>query len=128
MNVSDERTVSLWATVKAAPDAVSLMENDQADVIVIGAGIAGLSVAYEFAVCGQKVAVIDRGEIGSGMTARTTAHLSSICDDYFSQLIELRGRELARQFYQSQSASIDRIEAIQESEGIACDFKRVDGF
>lgn len=60
MNVSDERTVSLWATVKAAPDAVPLMENDQADVIVIGAGIAGLSVAYEFAVCGQKVAVIDR--------------------------------------------------------------------
>ena len=34
MNVSDERTVSLWATVKAAPDAVPLMENDQADVIV----------------------------------------------------------------------------------------------
>ncbi len=128
MNVSDERTVSLWATVKAAPDAVPLMENDQADVIVIGAGIAGLSVAYEFAMCGQKVAVIDRGEIGSGMTARTTAHLSSICDDYFSQLIELRGREVARQFYQSQSAAIDRIEAIQESEGIACDFRRVDGF
>lgn len=128
MNVSDERTASLWASVKVAPDAVPLMQNDQADVIVVGSGIAGLSVAYELTLAGQKVAVIDRGKIGSGMTARTTAHLSSICDDYFSGLTELRGRELARRFYESQSAAIDRIEAIQRTEGIACDFRRLDGF
>ncbi|OWK23255.1 hypothetical protein AJ87_35575 [Rhizobium yanglingense] len=62
------------------------------------------------------------------MTARTTAHLTSVCDDYFSELIGLRGRELARLFHESQSAAIDRIEAIQETEAIACDFRRVDGF
>ncbi|MBY3584340.1 FAD-dependent oxidoreductase [Rhizobium bangladeshense] len=128
MNVSDERTASLWAPLRVMPDATPLTRNDEADAVVIGSGIAGLSVAYEFALAGQKVVVIDRGQIGSGMTARTTAHLSSICDDYFSKLIDLRGRELARQFYESQSAAIDRIETIQGSEGIACDFRRVDGF
>ncbi|RWX19776.1 FAD-dependent oxidoreductase [Rhizobium hidalgonense] len=128
MNVSDERTVSLWAALRVMPDATPLTRNDEADAVVIGSGIAGLSVAYELALAGQKVDVIDRGQIGSGMTARTTAHLSSICDDYFSKLIDLRGRDGARQFYESQSAAIDRIEAIQRTEGIACDFRRVDGF
>jgi glycine/D-amino acid oxidase-like deaminating enzyme/nitrite reductase/ring-hydroxylating ferredoxin subunit len=128
MNVGDERTVSVWSATEVAPDAVPLGQNEQVDAVVIGSGIAGLSVAYELATAGQKVAVLDRGRIGSGMTARTTAHVSSICDDYFSELIKLRGEDLARIFYQSQSAAIDRIQSIQEAEGIACDFRRLDGF
>lgn len=98
MNVSDERTVALWAATEVAPDAVPLGQSEQVDVVVVGSGIAGLSVAYELAAAGQKVAVVDRGRIGSGMTARTTAHLSSVCDDYFSELIKLRGEDLARIF------------------------------
>ncbi|WOS66135.1 FAD-dependent oxidoreductase [Sinorhizobium fredii] len=128
MNVGDERTVSLWASVNVAPDAVPLTRDEQVDVVVVGSGIAGLSVAYELALAGQRVAVIDRGSIGSGMTARTTAHLTSICDDYFSELIALRGRQLARLFYESQSAAIDRVQAVQETEAIACDFRRLHGF
>ncbi|MER8575087.1 hypothetical protein NKH19_26025 [Mesorhizobium sp. M1338] len=60
--------------------------------------------------------------------ARTTAHLSSVCDDYFSELIKLRSEELARLDYQSQSTAIERIESIREAESIACDFRRLDGF
>ena len=40
------------------------------DVVVIGAGIAGLSTAYELSRFGRAVIVIDRGRIGGGMTAR----------------------------------------------------------
>src|ERR1041384_6931927 len=43
-------------------------------------------------------------------------------------MIERRGEKLAKDFYISQAASITRIETIQSSEGIACDFRRVDGF
>jgi glycine/D-amino acid oxidase-like deaminating enzyme/nitrite reductase/ring-hydroxylating ferredoxin subunit len=128
MNVGNERTVSLWASVKVAPDAVPLSRDEHVDVVVVGSGIAGLSVAYEFALAGKRVAVVDRGKIGSGMTARTTAHLTSICDDFFSELIKRRGREMARAFYESQSAAIDRIEAIQQAENIDCAFRRLEGF
>ncbi len=83
MNAHDERTVSLWAAIKVAPDAAPLRQDDHVDVVVAGSGIAGLSVAYELALAGLKVAVIDRGRIGGGMTARTTAHLTSICDAIF---------------------------------------------
>lgn len=127
MNVSDERTVSLWASTAVAPEAAPLTSNATVDVVIVGSGIAGLSTAYELTAAGATVAVLDRGAIGSGMTARTTAHLASICDDYFSELGKRRGEDLARLYYESQSKAIDRIEAIVEAENIACDFRRLDG-
>jgi glycine/D-amino acid oxidase-like deaminating enzyme/nitrite reductase/ring-hydroxylating ferredoxin subunit len=99
-----------------------------ADVVVIGSGIAGLSTAYELAGRGRKVIVVDRGKIGRGMTARTTAHLASALDDGYADLIAARGLETAQCVYQAQAAAIDRIEAIQAKENIECDFRRVDGY
>jgi glycine/D-amino acid oxidase-like deaminating enzyme/nitrite reductase/ring-hydroxylating ferredoxin subunit len=127
VNVSQERTVSLWMETKVAPHALSLRANEKADVVVIGAGIAGLSTAYELAAKGYDVVVLDRGAIGTGMTARTTAHLASDSDDSFESLIKARGLDAAKLFYQSHAAAIDRIEEIQRGEQIACDFRRVDG-
>ena len=127
MNVGDERTRSIWADTAVAPDAAPLGNDAEADTVVIGSGIAGLSTAYELAEQGHRVVVLDRGAIGTGMTARTTAHLTSISDDGFDTLINVRGEENARLFYQSHSASIDRIEAIQERLGISCDFRRLEG-
>src|SRR4051812_17756539 len=90
MNVLAEHSKSLWMSTKVA-DAPTLDRAEQADTVVVGSGIAGLSVAHELAARGQAVVVIARGEIGGGMTARTTAHLSSSIDDSYEALIELRG-------------------------------------
>lgn len=127
MNVEQERTRSLWMETEVAADAPKLKTDITADTVIIGSGIAGLSVAYELSARGQNVVVLDRGKIGSGMTARTTAHLSAVCDDGFDSLIERRGLDVAKQFYASQAASIDRVETVQRDEGIECDFRRVDG-
>jgi glycine/D-amino acid oxidase-like deaminating enzyme/nitrite reductase/ring-hydroxylating ferredoxin subunit len=128
MNVGDEKTQSLWMDTDVAPDARALSRDERADTVVIGSGIAGLSTAYELAQEGHSVVVLDRGKIGKGMTARTTAHLTSPSDDGFEALTKIRGEELARMFYESHSAAIDRIEAIQEKEKIECAFRRLDGF
>src|SRR4051812_27891722 len=76
MNVGDEKTQSLWMDTDVAPDAGRLTQDERADTIVIGSGIAGLSTAYELCQEGHSVVVLDRGKIGNGMTARTTAHLA----------------------------------------------------
>jgi glycine/D-amino acid oxidase-like deaminating enzyme/nitrite reductase/ring-hydroxylating ferredoxin subunit len=128
MNVGDEKTQSLWMDVDVAADAPRLTRDERADTVVIGSGIAGLSTAYELSQAGHNVVVLDRGKIGKGMTARTTAHLTSPSDDSFESLIRMRGLELARDFYQSHSDAIDRIEAIQEKEKIDCAFRRVAGY
>ncbi|HEX8444647.1 MAG TPA: FAD-dependent oxidoreductase [Allosphingosinicella sp.] len=128
MNVGDERSVSCWMDITPVIDAPPLTANAECDVVVIGSGIAGLSTAYELARFGRSVIVIDRGGIGNGMTARTTAHLATQLDDFYSELIKVRGEDEARIYHDSQVAAVNRIEAICRDEDIDADFQRLDGY
>jgi glycine/D-amino acid oxidase-like deaminating enzyme/nitrite reductase/ring-hydroxylating ferredoxin subunit len=128
MNVGDERSTSYWMHQSPVIDAPPLTSDAECDVVVIGSGIAGLSTAYELSRFGRSVIVIDRGGIGNGMTARTTAHLATELDDFYSELIRVRGEDEARVYHDSQVAAVNRIEAICRDEGIDADFTRVDGY
>jgi glycine/D-amino acid oxidase-like deaminating enzyme/nitrite reductase/ring-hydroxylating ferredoxin subunit len=127
MNAADERSRSLWMDTVVA-DAPALADDMQADTVVVGSGIAGLSTAYELACQGQKVVVLDRGRIAGGITSRTSAHLTSQSDDGFKTLTRARGLDGAKTFYESHQAAIDRIEAIAQEEAIECHFRRVNGY
>ncbi|HEX6242768.1 MAG TPA: FAD-dependent oxidoreductase [Polyangiales bacterium] len=98
------------------------------DVIVVGAGIAGLSVAYHLLRGGSSVLVIDKAAIGAGETGRSTAHLADALDDHFYLLEKAHGVDGAKLAAQSHRAAIESIAAITEREQIACEFERVDGY
>ncbi|MFZ1219925.1 MAG: FAD-dependent oxidoreductase [Chthoniobacterales bacterium] len=120
--------LSFWEATDAEPALHSLRENSSADVCIVGAGIAGLSIAYELSHAGLKVIVLDDGAIGRGMTARTTAHLVNALDDRYYDLEKYHGEDGAVMAAQSHSAAIDRVEKIVATEKIDCDFERVDGY
>ena len=128
MNVSGERTKSLWMSVDVDATAPRLKGELRCDTVIVGAGIAGLSTAYELVKAGLDVIVVDRGLVAGGMTSRTTAHLAPICDDAISALINARGEHTARLFQQSQEASVASIEANVAELAIDCNFRRLDGF
>ena len=128
MNVVDEHSKSPWMDHLPSVEAPPLTQDAECDVVVIGSGIAGLSTAYELTRFGRSVIVIDRGRIGGGMTCRTTAHLATELDDFYSELIRTRGEDEARLHYDSQVAAVNRIEAICRDEGIEADFRRLDGY
>ena len=128
MNANDEHTKSFWLAHCKSIDAPPLDENCLCDCVIVGAGIAGLSVAYELSQIGKRVIVLDRGDIPGGTTARTTAHLAPVCDDGMKPLSDLRGEQMARRFYESQAKAVDRIEAIVAKHDIECDFRRLDAF
>jgi glycine/D-amino acid oxidase-like deaminating enzyme/nitrite reductase/ring-hydroxylating ferredoxin subunit len=121
-------TISPWWATEETPSLSPLGANAQSDVCVVGAGIAGLSVAYMLAREGRSVVVLDDGPVGGGETGRTTAHLSNALDDRYYNLESLFGAEGARLAAESHTAAIDRIEAIVREEGIDCDFERLDGY
>src|SRR5687768_541060 len=101
MNSEYERSRSLWMEI--ATPSLPVLETDlQTEVLIIGAGIAGLTTAYELMRAGHEVAVVDAGRFGYGMTARTTAHLAFELDDFFHELIKQRDLDTARLWYQSQ--------------------------
>jgi glycine/D-amino acid oxidase-like deaminating enzyme/nitrite reductase/ring-hydroxylating ferredoxin subunit len=118
---------SVW-TETTPPELDVLNGAQTCQVCVIGAGIAGLTTAYLLTTMGRSVVVLEDGTVGGGETCRTTAHLSSALDDRYFQLAKIRGKAIAKLAAESHTAAISRIEAIVESEGIDCDFQRLDGF
>jgi glycine/D-amino acid oxidase-like deaminating enzyme/nitrite reductase/ring-hydroxylating ferredoxin subunit len=121
-------TRSLWHLETPPLEREPLAGDASCAVCVVGAGIAGLSVAYELARAGQAVVVVDDGAIGGGATLRTTAHLASGLDDRFHRIEQLHGERGAELAASSHAAAIDRIERICADERIACDFARVPGY
>ena len=121
-------TRSLWYDTAPVTRRAKLTEHVTADVCVVGAGIAGLSVAYGLARAGKRVVVVELGQVGSGESGRTTAHLANALDDRYATLEKARGETDARLAAESHTAAINRIEETVRLENIDCDFTRLDGY
>jgi glycine/D-amino acid oxidase-like deaminating enzyme/nitrite reductase/ring-hydroxylating ferredoxin subunit len=122
------KSTSLWLDTSDVLVTEPLAHDLSTTVCVVGAGIAGLTTAYLLSREGKSVVVIDAGHVGAGQTAVTTAHLSSVIDDTFKEMLRLHGPDGARLAYESHAGAIDRIQAICEEERIDCGFERVDGY
>jgi len=121
-------SVSLWQASADIPPRPRLDADAAVDVCIVGAGIAGLTTAYELARMGRSVLVLDERDVGAGQTGRTTGHLCDALDDRYYALARLHGADGARLAASTHAAAVDRIEAICRDEDIDCDFQRVDGF
>src|SRR5690348_3008518 len=128
MKSPDGQTVSTWKDVVEQPKSPAPPTDARADVCVVGAGIAGLSCAYQLAREGKSVIVLDDGPIGAGQTERTSAHLASAVDDRFEEVERVLGLEYSKAAYEGNAAGIDLIERICCEESIACDFQRVTAY
>ncbi|MEO5894429.1 MAG: FAD-dependent oxidoreductase [Vicinamibacterales bacterium] len=122
------KSTSVWLNTAHPDRQPALATNTEADVCVIGAGIAGVTTAYLLASEGRSVILLDDGTPGCGETGVTTAHLSNVIDDRYTEMIRLHAVEGARLACESHRAAIDMIESICTREGIAADFARVSGY
>jgi glycine/D-amino acid oxidase-like deaminating enzyme/nitrite reductase/ring-hydroxylating ferredoxin subunit len=118
----------VWDVEAPPQEFVALRESLRTEVCVVGAGIAGMSVAYLLGKAGKKVVVLEDGPVGGGQTGVTTAHLASAMDDRFYHLEEMHGRDGSRLAYESHQAAIERIARTVADESIDCDFRELDGY
>lgn len=117
-----------WTDSSERPMYPALESDLQTEVVIVGAGIAGLSIAYCLLKAGRQVIVLEDGFIGSGETGRTTAHLVNVLDDRYSEIEKTFGADTARLAAESHFAAIGFIENIIKTENIDCDFQRVSGY
>ena len=126
--VTSGSNISYWIDSVEPIRTTPLRTRIKTETVVVGAGIAGLSVAYCLAKAGRPVAVLDDGFVGSGETGRTTAHLSNALDDRYSEIERILGEEKCRLAAESHTQAINFIESVVREENISCDFSRLDGF
>src|SRR5439155_22946236 len=102
-----------------------LQGNTIADVLVIGAGVTGVTAAYLLKDAGATVALIERERMASIDTGHTTAHLTYVTDVQLQELVRSFGRDHAQAAWDAGAAAINEIERIVGEEGIECEFARV---
>lgn len=94
------------------------------DVIVVGAGLAGILIAYYLKESGKKVLVLESGKIASGQTEGTTAKITSQHDIKYTKLINEMGVETARLYAQANESAIREYDRLIKEKHIECDFKK----
>ena len=116
-----------WLAEKGA--AFPTLETDlKTDALVIGGGIAGITAAYLLKQAGKSVILVERGEIGTGETGHTTAHISYPTDMRLSDLVHKFGRNHAQAVWDAGSAATEQIATNATRAGIDCELRRVPGF
>ena len=68
---------SIWTKTCAIPHRESLQKDITSEVAVIGAGMAGILIAYQLQKAGKQVIILESDRIASGQTKNTTAKITS---------------------------------------------------
>ncbi|GFE90715.1 FAD-dependent oxidoreductase [Steroidobacter agaridevorans] len=118
---------SLWMNVRL-PEFSALQRDIDVDVLIVGAGVTGITTAYLMGQEGVRVALIEREKVASADSARTTAHLTYVTDERLHHLVSKFGVQAARKYWEGGIVAIDTIERITEELGGDAEFVRVPGY
>jgi glycine/D-amino acid oxidase-like deaminating enzyme/nitrite reductase/ring-hydroxylating ferredoxin subunit len=117
------KTISIWeGTVKSEATYPSLQGHQEADVVIIGGGITGLTAAMLLSDAGKKVIVLEALRIGLGTTGNSTGNLYVTVDEHLSGIKKRWSSEVMKNVVQSRSAGLDLIEKTIQRFNIDCDF------
>ena len=119
---------SIWKKTIEIEERPSLAGDIETDVLVIGAGMAGILTGYMLMEAGREVTVIEAETIGSGQTGNTTAKITSQHNLIYDRLIQTVGKEAAREYASANEAAIREYSRIIEKERISCDFRTCDAY
>ncbi len=115
---------SYWVeTAPGPPPRPALTEDLDVDVAVIGAGVAGLSTAYELTRAGLGVAVLEARRVAQGVTGHTTAKLTALHTLIYDKLRRTRDAQAARLYARSQAEAIQRAAELVDELEIDCDWE-----
>ncbi|MGH2754628.1 MAG: FAD-dependent oxidoreductase [Actinomycetota bacterium] len=117
------RPSSLWLETSPPPAFEQLPGDLEVDVVVIGAGIAGLTTAYLLKAAGKKVAVLEARRVCGGVTGHTTAKVTSQHGLIYADLVKRVGEEGASIYARSNEAALRFIVDLVERSGIGCDLE-----
>lgn len=120
--------LSVWRQAYDHRAYPELRDDIETDVVVIGAGITGLTTAYLLKQTGLRVVVLEKDTVGGGTTGRTTGKVTAQHGIMYHDLARRVGDEYARLYGEANQTAIERMDAIVAEENIDCDWRRDDNY
>ena len=116
---------SIWSRDVKIEKRESFVGNQRVQAAVIGAGMAGILIAYYLQESGLDVVVLEADRIASGQTKNTTAKITSQHGLFYNKLMKNLGEEKAWIYADANERAIRKFAKIIEKEKIDCHFKRL---
>ena len=120
--------ISYWVDSTEKTNFPKLDSNLTTDVCIIGGGITGVATAYMLKDSGLNVTLLEATKIGMGVSANTTAKITSQHDLLYDYLIKSFGFDTAKKYLDSNEEAIRTIENIVNYENIDCGFEHQDAY
>jgi glycine/D-amino acid oxidase-like deaminating enzyme len=114
---------SYWWAEPPAPFP-ALQEEIDADVLIVGGGVAGITLAFTLVEQGAVVALIEAGPLAGSASGRNAGFLMAASADPYKDEIEFWGRGVARAILETGRRSHQRVSELVESLGLQCDYRR----
>lgn len=115
---------SYWLTPSEQPHYPQLKQDLKWDVVIVGGGIAGLTLAYLLFKEGIRTVVLEADRILFGTTGHTTAKVTSQHDLIYEKIRTQFSSEHALQYASANESAIKIIQKIVSDLRIDCDFEQ----
>lgn len=119
---------SIWTKTCQIEERHPLTNDLTTEVVVIGAGMAGLLIAFTLQEIGMRVIVLEANRIASGQTRNTTAKITSQHGLIYSKLAQTLGSERARLYGKANESALREYQRIIKEKNIDCDFEEQHAF
>src|SRR5438477_12187902 len=114
---------SFWWQHATPPDFPGLEGEIDVDVLIVGGGISGLTLAWTLAERGTPVGLLESGWPAGSASGRNAGFLMAAPAEPYRELVALWGRDGARATLQIGRRNHQRIRELVESLGIECDYR-----
>jgi glycine/D-amino acid oxidase-like deaminating enzyme/nitrite reductase/ring-hydroxylating ferredoxin subunit len=110
---------SIWEARHPREDRPPATVSGEWDVVVVGAGITGLTTAALLSRAGRSVLVVEARHLGAGTTGGSTAKVSVLQGTQFSQIARRHPTSVLRQYAQANLEGQAWIRRFCEDHGVA---------
>ncbi|MEO6406146.1 MAG: FAD-binding oxidoreductase, partial [Ferruginibacter sp.] len=106
----------------------TISQEEVYDVLIVGAGITGITTGLLLQKAGKKVVIAEAANIGFGTSGGTTAHLNNFFDSSYDEVISNFGKENATLLAEAAGKAMIFIKNNIDEYKIECSYEQKEGF
>ena len=116
---------SLWQKYNNLKGFESINENKKTDVLIIGAGLTGTTLAYNLINSNMNVILIDMKKCFDDTIAKSTGKIAYLQELKYQDIISVYDFDVAKLYYEAQKDAIKIINKNIKENNIDCDIEKV---